>query len=624
MRIRDINHAIYRGLKESWRSYNLFRRRFTRQLSGLSTVLSVCSVAASLLLLACMILLMGYNHDAAHQLLIERGIRASQSVFLISILYTIVFNRQKLPDRRRALISRVVYGCVLVTGWSLIYPQPVHPWFPVLADIVYSDYFIYPVLIAYAIVDLCNGVMQVIGRRTNPSLLLSTSFVVFICIGTLLLMLPKCTYAGISFSDALFLSTSAVCITGLTPVDLYVNLTPLGTGILAVLIQVGALGVMTFTSFFALFFSGRSSIFSQMMLRDMIYSKTMSGLVPTLLYILGFTLSIEAVGAVMVFLCVHGQIGLSLHEELVFSAFHSLSSFCNAGFSVLPNGLSNPLLLYSNGLIYWATSALVVLGAIGFPILVNFKDVMFMYIRRVWRCIRPPRKIIDEPAIIHPFDMNTKIVLVTFGILLLGGALLFFLLERDNTLSGHDLWWQTTQSVFNSVTPRSAGFSSVNPAAFRPTTLLMVMFLMWVGGASQSTAGGIKVNTLAAIWLNLRCIVTGREKVTAFKRTIAVWSVRRANAVVALSIFSYFIYSMVIMYLEPELDTHYVLFEVLSALFTVGSSCGITSSLSDSSLIVLSSAMFLGRVGIISLLSSFVGQRHDPPISMPTDNLIIN
>lgn len=297
-------------MKQSWRNYNLFRHRFTRQLSGLSTVLSVLSVAASLLLLACMILLMGYNHDAAHRLLIERGIRASQAVFLISIIYTVLFNRHKLPERSKSLVRWLVYGGVLINGWSLIYPRPLHPWFPFLADIVYSDFVIYPVLIAYAIVDLCNGVMQVIGQRTNPSLLLSNSFVVFICIGTLLLMLPKCTYAGISFSDALFLSTSAVCITGLTPVDIYVNLTPLGTGILAVLIQVGALGVMTFTSFFALFFSGRSSIFSQMMLRDMIYSKTMSGLVPTLLYILGFTLSIEAIGAVMIFVCVHGQIGL--------------------------------------------------------------------------------------------------------------------------------------------------------------------------------------------------------------------------------------------------------------------------------------------------------------------------
>ncbi|MDE7470217.1 MAG: potassium transporter, partial [Paramuribaculum sp.] len=136
--------------------------------------------------------------------------------------------------------------------------------------------------------------------------------------------------------------------------------------------------------------------------------------------------------------------------------------------------------------------------------------------------------------------------------------------------------------------------------------------------------GGVKVNTLAAICLNLRAIVLGRDKVVAFRRTIAVWSIRRANAVVALSIMSYVIYSMIILWLEPELSPKALLFEVLSALFTVGSSLGVTSDLSAPSSLVLCSAMFLGRVGIISLISSVVGRRNDTPVSLPTDNLIIN
>lgn len=611
----------YRAISDA---YLRFIHRFVRPLRDAGSVISVVSVIASVLLLACMVLIMGFNHDVATRMLLVKGIRVSQMIFLINIIYSLVFNREEIKKQGSSVIRWIVFIGVLLTAWPLIYPRPDHPWLPWAASVVYSNKFIYPLLIAYAIVDLSRGVMQLVGRRTNPSLLLSGSFLILIFIGTLMLMLPRSTYAGISFTDALFVSTSAVCITGLTPVDIFVNFTPLGILVLSLLIQIGGLGVMTFTSFFALFFSGRASIYSQMMLRDMIYSKTMSSLVPTLLYILGFTLTIEAIGAVIVFFCIHGQVGMSFNDELIFSAFHSLSSFCNAGFSTMPGGLSNPLFLTSNGLIYWITSILVVLGGIGFPILVNFKDAIAQHIRNVLRTLRIMRPDPDELRNIHPYNMNTKIVLTTYGALFVVGAFLFYIFERHNTLAGMDWWTQLTQSVFNSVTPRSAGFSSVDPAAFRPTTLVMVMFLMWVGGASQSTAGGVKVNTLAAICLNLRSIVLGREKVTAFKRTIAVWSIRRANAVVALSILSYLVYSIIILHLEPDLSVKEVLFEVLSALFTVGSSLGATSRLSDMSSIVLCSAMFLGRVGIISLITSVVGQRQDTPLAMPTDNLIIN
>ena len=285
--------------------------------------------------------------------------------------------------------------------------------------------------------------------------------------------------------------------------------------------------------------------------------------------------------------------------------------------------MGNVLLMTGNGSIYWVTSLLVVLGAIGFPILVNFKDAIFLHVRNLLQAIGFSDNKAG-PRNVHPYNMNTKIVLTTYGILFVAGAILFYLMERTNTLQGMSGWDQLTQSVFNSVTPRSAGFSSVNPAAFRPATVLMVMFLMWVGGASQSTAGGIKVNTLAAICLNLRAIVLGRERVTAFKRSIAVWSIRRANSVVALSIFSYLIYSLILLTLEPDLPARDVLFEVLSALFTVGSSLGITGDLSDTSSLILCTAMFLGRVGLISLIVSIVGQKQDVSVSMPSDNLIIN
>lgn len=165
---------------------------------------------------------------------------------------------------------------------------------------------------------------------------------------------------------------------------------------------------------------------------------------------------------------------------------------------------------------------------------------------------------------------------------------------------------------------------SVNPANFLNVTLVFVLFLMWIGGASQSTAGGIKVNTFAAILINLKAIVLGHKKVTAFNRTIATASIRRANAVVTLSILSYTLLSLIILLLEPHLPARSLLFETSSALFTVGSSLGVTPMLSTASKAVLISAMFLGRVGIISLLIGVTGNRHDYPVQYPTDNIIIN
>lgn len=601
--------------------FRLLTHRFMTEIRRASTALDALTVAASLALLAALVVYTGYEHNAHDLHLLRSAIRFIQIVFLGHIIFDAIFQPRAHPDGKR-IVKTAVEAAVLVTLLPLLYPRPEHPWIPWLDALLYSRRFLYPVLASYAIITVSEAVMRLVGRRTNPSLLLSMSFLVLIFIGSLLLMLPRCTYGSLSYPDALFVSTSAVCITGLTPVDVYVTFTPLGIMVLAVLIQVGGLGLMTFTSFFALFFSGRHSIYSQLMLKDMIYSKSMSALIPTLLYILVFTLVLEAIGAVFVFISIDSTLGLPFADTAALAAFHSLSSFCNAGFSTIPGGLSNPLLLDGNISVYWVTSAIVVCGSIGFPILVNFKDALVIHARRLWR--RLHRKRDSDPLNIHPYSMNTKIVLVTFFILFFAGAAAILVMEWNNTFAGMSAGEKVTQAVFNSVTARSAGFASVNPAGFLNITLVLVMFLMWVGGAAQSTAGGIKVNTLAALMLNLRCIVTGREKVTAFGRTIAVWSIRRANAVVAISILSYLLFSLVIMALEPELRARDLLFETLSALFTIGSSLGITPELSTPSKLVLCLAMFLGRVGIISLLTGFAGQRHNAPADYPTDNLIIN
>lgn len=584
------------------------------------SAVELLAIMASVACIVCVIVLMGYDKSLAHREGLKYVIRCCQGMFVVNVMYHLIFEFHRTCSSNK-LIKWILDVAIVLTVIPWLIPRPLHPWLPWLCDFLYSRWFVYPVLMAYSVLTLSYGIIKAIGKRTNPSLLLSGSFMVIILAGSLLLQLPRCTYAPLDYCDSLFVSTSAVCITGLTPVEVYSTFTPLGQLILLILIQVGCLGLMTFTSFFALFFSGNTSIYSQLMLKDIVYSRSMNALIPTLRYIFAFTVTVEAIGAALVYLSVRGTMGLTPADELWFSVFHSVSSFCNAGFSVLPQGLSNPLLLKGNLSIYWVTSILIIAGAIGFPILTNFKDTLLEHMRRFWRSIR--RKGAG-PRIVHNYNMNTRIVLTTFGLLFAVGCVVFFILEYDNTLAGMSFPEKVTQSVFNSATPRSAGFSSVNPSGFLPSTLIMVMFLMWIGGGSQSTAGGIKVNTFAAICLNLRAIVTGRSTVTAFSRTIAVGSIRRANAVVALSIISYFLFSFILVILEPALSTKDLLFEALSALFTVGSSLGVTPRLSAASEVLLCVAMFLGRVGIISLLTGITPQKRDGGAKFPNDVIIIS
>lgn len=612
--------GIKRRLQVARHAYLRFNARFVPAIRLGSNILAVLTFIGSLACVTGLVVYFGFDHTPGDFRKLGHMLRGCQILFIVNVAYGLALMfRQTLRETK--VIKWIVDIAVLITLLPLMYPRPEHPWIGILDQILYSNRFLFTVLGAYSVVDISFGIIKVIGRRTNPSLILSASFLLFILIGSLLLMMPRCTYAGIDYVDALFVSTSAVCITGLTSVDVPATFTPAGLAVLAVLIQTGGLGVMTFTSFFALFFSGNTSIYSQLMVRDMIYSKTMSALLPTLLYILGFTVAIELAGAAAIFLTIHGTMGMSVEDELIFSGFHSLSAFCNAGFSNVEGGLSNPLLLNSNQWIYVVVTLLVTAGGIGFPILMNFRQALANRAKRLWRKLRR-RPHLKLP--LHTYDLNTKIVLVTSAWLTVATTLLFFLFEYDNSLDGMPIGHKLIQAWFNSSVPRSSGFSSVNPAGFLNITVMMFLVLMWIGGASQSTAGGIKVNTFATMLLNLKATILGRDHVTAWHRSIALPSIRRAHAVIGLSILSLVFYATVLVGLEPELSPKALIYEATSALFTVGSSLGVTGALSIPSKILLCTAMFLGRVGIISLLVGVVGVHNDPPYRLPSDNIIIN
>lgn len=604
-----------------WRfDFNRFVTHCQPVIQRLVVVFGVITFLASLVTVVALIVFVGFEHDARHAVMLGRAVRCARIVFICSVAFNLIFNWEH-TRRDTRLVKWILDIAILLTLLPLLYPHPEHPWIPFLERLLYNRGVMFAVTGIYALWEFCFGITRMLGRKVNPSLLLASSFLFFIIIGSFLLMMPRCTVSGISYVDSLFVSTSAVCITGLSSVDVASTFTPFGILILSLLIQIGGLGVMTFTSFFALFFSGNTSIYSQLMVKDMIYSKSINSLLPTLLYILGFTLVIELTGALAIFASIHGTLGMTVDQELMFAGFHSLSAFCNAGFSNLAGGMSNPALLLNNQSIYLIASVLIFLGGLGFPILENFKTALFLKIRKHWRKLMHRSQ---RQSQVHLYDINTKLVLTFTLSIFAVSAVMFFILEYNNSLAGMTLGDKIVQSVFNAWAPRSSGFSSVNPAGFLTSTILMLMLLMWIGGGSQSTAGGIKVNTFGVIMLELRAVITGKSRVVVYGRTVAHDSIRRAFAVVTLSIVAYFIYSMLLVMFEPHMSVKALLFESASALFTVGSSLGITADLGDAAKILLSTAMFVGRVGILSLLIGVVGQKADSPLRYPSDNIIIN
>ena len=426
-------------------------------------------------------------------------------------------------------------------------------WF-VIWNFLKSKYFIVALIGIFAVLNVSKGVVNFINKKTNPALLLVAGFALIIFFGTLLLLLPRSTieHFRLPLADALFVSTSAVCVTGLSPVDLAHTFTLEGQIVIMLLIQIGGLGVMTITSFFALFFMGSTSLYNQFALRDMLGSDAFSSLISTLLNILIFTFTIEAIGALLIWISIHSTMNMTLNEEIFFSVFHAVSAFCNAGFSTLTGNLGNPAILYNHNWFYIIISILIILGGIGFPILVNFKNVLAFHIKSF--CMKLFKKNYKQIRYQHLTNINTKIVIVTTSILIVLGTIIIAILEWNNAFVHMDIEDKIVQSFFNSVTPRTAGFNSVDLTNFSLLTIIVYAVLMWIGGGSQSTAGGIKVNTFAVAISNFFSVIRGKTSVTLFNRELSAESVRRASATIFGSLITIIVFFLILVAMEPEIS----------------------------------------------------------------------
>jgi trk system potassium uptake protein len=437
-------------------------------------------------------------------------------------------------------------------------------------------------------------------RRLSAPRLIAAGFAVLILVGTLLLKLPASTREGISWVDAFFTSVSAVSVTGLSSVPFPTAFTTFGVVVVMLLVQVGGLGIMTLATVGAVLVGRRVGF------RDLLAVREELGNVDSprntlrlIAQIAGITLLVEVAGvAVLLVGFVRG--GLGLGEGLFQAVFHAITAYCNAGFVALPSGDLTPYA--GNVSVNVALVALIILGGFGFPVLVN----LYHYHRR------------------RRLTLHSKLVLVTTAALLLIGVLSVALLEWENpaTLGGEPLGTRFLMSLFQGVTPRTAGFATVSYPEMNETTLFLQIGLMFIGTAPTSTGGGIKVTTLALLVLVVVAQVRGQEEISAYGRRVPRQIAQKTLAVLSLSALLVVTATVALM-VSDNLALLPAIFEITSAFGTVGLTLNVTPQLSTFGKLLVAGVMFLGRVGPITLVLALAARQKKRGYAYPQEDIAI-
>lgn len=454
----------------------------------------------------------------------------------------------------------------------------------------------------------------------NPTILFVISFIALILLGTVLLMLPRTTLlAPLSFVDAFFMATSAVCITGLSVTDISTNFSLFGQTVVMLLIQVGGIGIMTFTGFFGYFFSGGFSYKNQLMFGEILGENKLNSVISTLLTIIFITLLFEFVGGVFIFLSLDAALFDSIGERVFFSAFHAISSFCNSGFSILPDGIQNGNYRFNYGF-QLCLAIVFILGGLGFGTVYNFYTFLRQKIRKIVRTV-----FLREPFVHKPrsFTFNTRFVLLCNAIVVILATTSYFFMEQRHTLTADsNLLGEWVTSFFMVNSSRSAGFNSVDVGFLASPTLIMVITLMWIGSSPGSTGGGVKVTTVALAVLNIFSLAKGKESIEIFRRRIASESINKAFAIILLSVLTIAFSFVLLNFTDSTKPMKELLFETVSAYTTCGLTMGVTPSLSTAGKLVIIFTMFVGRVGTLTLLVAFIKNTKNKSYIYPTEKIL--
>lgn len=424
-------------------------------------------------------------------------------------------------------------------------------------------------------------------RSADPNIYLFITFLLLIIFGASLLKLPVVKFNGhLSVLDALFTSTSAVCVTGLTVVDVS-DFNTIGQIFIILLMELGGLGIMYLSATLFLLLRGQLSFKQRLMFKEFHGSYDFYNMEYILPIIILYTFLIEFIG--MCFLtagfCIDGY---SFGTSVYYAIFHSVSAFCNAGLSIFDENL-----IHANSLIKVTIMGLIVLGGIGFYVVYD-----------VYERIKKPGK----------FRLHTKVVVITTVFLILIGAFLLFLLE----------WGKISiiDAFFQSITPRTAGFNTVDLTKLSQASKFLLIFLMIIGASPASTGGGVKTSTAFLTLLAIYLVLKGKFDFIIFKRKVPVETILRAFSIVLLYLFVLFFATTLIL-VTHRLNLLEVVFEVASAMGTVGLSLGVTRELTEVGKIIIILCMFLGRIGPASLLIIMIKREKTQVVSYPEEKILL-
>ena len=446
---------------------------------------------------------------------------------------------------------------------------------------------------------------------TQPAQTILFSFQMVILGGTLLLMLPFTTTTGegLPFIDALFTATSAVCVTGLIVVDTATAFTLWGQLIILVLIQVGGLSIMIISYFTLFSIRQKVSVQDKLLLSYMLSEQNMSALSKRVKTIIYSTFAIEAIGALVLSLGFHTTT-TDWHSTLLHSVFHAVSAFCNAGFALFSDSLEG---FADKPLITLTVAVLIILGGISFAVLTDFYSILGSRIKALFK---------PEFKTKRQVSLNTYVVIITTPILLVSGMLLFYGLEHTNTLAELPLGRQYLTAFFQSVTLRTAGFNTIPIGALHRVTLLSLIPFMFIGAATGSTAGGIKINNVAVMYAYLKSLVQGQDSILLRGYSLSRSQVNKAFLVLFFGILA-LVLSTIVLSASETAPLEELLFEAVSAFGTVGLSTGITEVLSLTGKIVIIFLMFIGRLGPLTILAAASQPEKSVQVAYPRGNILL-
>lgn len=446
--------------------------------------------------------------------------------------------------------------------------------------------------------------MKLEKRRMNHAQIIAIGYLLVILVGTLILMLPVSARPGetTKFFDALFTATSATCVTGLVVVDTATHWSIFGQCIILLMIQIGGMGFMTMGVMFAMLMKKTISLKVRGLLQESVNSIQLGGVVKLARMIIKGTILVEGLGAIALLFVFVPEFGII--KGIYFSIFHSVSAFCNAGFDLMGNvtGEYSSFVGYAgNAWLNITLMALITVGGIGFF---------------VWN------DILKNKINIKKYTLHTKITLSATVLILVVSAVLFFVFERNGLMKGMGVKETILASLFSSVTPRTAGFNTIDTGALSGSSKLLTMVLMFIGGSPGSTAGGVKTVTFTVlvvyVWSNLR----NETGCNIFGRRLPDEAIKKACNVFALNLFLAVAAIIAISYIQPiKMDE--LLFEVFSAIGTVGMSTGVTRELTTASRLIIVLLMYCGRIGSMSFALSFTERKSVAPVKLPEENVLI-